>query len=175
MLFQNSLDEGSLADWHQVLNTFKNENDRLSIEIDYDRYGHGEAELAWLDEEITIETRNDTALMTAHRLIDRIVNTIFMNQLPVGHLKFLLDYNDRLIKISHTTVLNRKLFNQSPPENANRVKIMINARVQTTPDMLRSLVKDSVDFFYQEQGISIREKNVTFFKPGVPNPSHRLA
>ena len=174
LLFQNSHEENSLMTWQKLLNTTFNENNRTGIQIDYDRYGRGEAELAWLDEEINIESGNDKALMITHRLVDRLANSVFMNQLPVGHLKFLLDYNDQQIKISHTTILNRKLFNVSPPEKSNSVKIMVNARVQTSPEMLRSLVRDSVDFFSREREIKIREKNVAFFRPGMPKPTNRL-
>jgi G3E family GTPase len=173
LLFQNSLDEKSLSVWLEVLKNSGDSFNRTSIDIDYNRYGRGEASLAWLDEEIEISSQNNTALMITHQLLGRLTHSLFINQLPVGHLKFFLEYNDQQIKISHTVVLNRKLFDSSPPEKTNRVHILINARVQTNPEFLRTLVKDSLDYFSSEPGISIKEKKVEFFKPGLPNPMHR--
>ncbi|MEP7251902.1 MAG: GTP-binding protein, partial [Ginsengibacter sp.] len=58
ILYQNSLSEENVKYWLTVCGDFKNFSLRPALEIDYDVYGAGEAELAWLDEEIGIVTKN---------------------------------------------------------------------------------------------------------------------
>lgn len=173
LLFQNSLDPFSVNHWLELLDsTVRDEHH--SLEIDYEKYGRGEANLAWLDEEIEIESDRNTALMTAHKLMDHLTNTIAMNGLPIGHLKYFLHYNNQSVKISYTTILNRNLFRISPPDYANKVQMMINARVQTSPEWLRAMVEETVQHISSEPGIAICEKNISSFSPAFPRPTHRF-
>ncbi|HEY2347852.1 MAG TPA: GTP-binding protein, partial [Puia sp.] len=52
ILYQNSLNGNSIKQWLSVCEGFQSSAFRPSLDIDYNIYGAGEAELAWLDEEI---------------------------------------------------------------------------------------------------------------------------
>jgi G3E family GTPase len=52
ILYQNSFEENNIEKWMSVLEQFE-PSDRASLDIDYDMYADGEAQLAWLDESMT--------------------------------------------------------------------------------------------------------------------------
>ena len=75
-----------------------------TIDIDYVKYGKGEANLAWLDEEIEIITADNSSVEKAYNFIRNITKDIVQKGLTVGHLKYFLSFNDQSIKISYTTI-----------------------------------------------------------------------
>ncbi|HLF34243.1 MAG TPA: GTP-binding protein [Cyclobacteriaceae bacterium] len=174
ILYMNSLETGSVNVWVGAIGYMSMLGKRKSLDIDYNVYGAGEANLAWLDEEIEISSNDGSALMVAHKLIYRLANSIHMNGLPIGHLKFLLNYNGLTDKISYTAVLNRNMLKISTPARSDEVRLLVNARVQTSPEILKSIVESVISPFKSESDIEITEKNVSDFKPGFPKPTHRI-
>jgi hypothetical protein len=60
------------------------------------------------------------------------------------------------------------------PLEGNKIILMVNARVQTSPETLRSIVYDVVCEANKKPLIEIREHCVSAFQPGFPNPTHRF-
>jgi G3E family GTPase len=86
LLFQNSLDKESLNKWIEIINTEQKNQVHKSIDIDYVMYGKGEANLAWLDEEIEIISSDNSSLEKTYGFIKRLSDDIMNKKLPVGHL-----------------------------------------------------------------------------------------
>ena len=93
ILYQNSLDEGSVNEWIDTLNLTRKGKVHKSIDVDYVKYGAGEANLAWLDEEIEIVTSNNSSVELAYNFISNLSAEIDRRKLPVGHLKYFLSFN----------------------------------------------------------------------------------
>ncbi|CAD5281475.1 MULTISPECIES: GTP-binding protein [unclassified Imperialibacter] len=175
-LFQNSLDEGSVRGWLNELEANGDSNKLTPLDIDYAKYGKGEAELAWLDEQITIKTSHGTATKVAIDFIEGLTSSIKRQQLTIGHLKLMITSNGRQRKISFTTVSSpaaetnelRTFFGQS-----NEVQLTVNARVQTAPEVLRGLLEVELGLLRTVDTI-ISEENIVFFQPGFPTPTHRI-
>ena len=174
LLFQNSLSSASVSDWIYVISQPGEKKEHTSIDIDYDIYGAGEANLAWLDEEIEFKSNDNSALKTSSDFIDNLTNTIIEENLPIGHLKFLLSYNNKSVKISFTTLVEKKKLVIETSEKVGTVHLIVNARIQSTPEKLRQMVVDEIDRLQQIDNISIQEKCVSCFSPGFPNPTHRF-
>lgn len=173
ILFQNSRDISSVEKWIDVLDSIQQNNDRTSIEIDYNIYGQGEANLAWLDEEIEILTTDNTALQVAQKLMNMLVQAIDERKLPIGHLKFLTTYDGESHSTSYTTILDKSESHDSD-ETVDTVRLVLNARVQTTPEILHSILQQVVGNLGSLKSTIINEKNLSLFKPGFPIPSHRI-
>lgn len=173
LLFQNSNDPASAAGWLDALAAGEPSNPK-SIDVDYEKYARGEANLAWLDETIDIGSDRGEALMMAHKFIERLVHSITMKGGPIGHLKFLLQYNGQSVKVSYTSVVSRSLFRDLPPELAGSVKMLINARIQTSPKILKDLVEEVLSSLKNEPGITFRVEAASAFSPGFPRPTHRI-
>jgi Ni2+-binding GTPase involved in maturation of urease and hydrogenase len=175
LLFQNSLDNASVKKWIEAIHSAPPLMEHKTIAVDYNKYGKGEANLAWLDQSIEFMSDNNSALRAAGQFIDDLVNSVWSKPLPVGHLKFLLSYNNQSQKLSYSTIpLNdRQRINVSEP--CNRVHLMVNARIQALPGELRSLVVDAVNRIRSECHIEIAESHVSFFRPGFPKPTYRFS
>jgi len=131
VLYQNSLNNKSIEQWLQALEQYSVE-EHQTIEVDYEKYGGGEANLTWLDEEIEFVSEKQEALQEANIFIDSLIDELFERKLPVGHLKFLLKYNGKSKKISYTTVFTENSHFDSN-EKTDRVKLIVNARIQISP------------------------------------------
>jgi len=174
ILFQNSLDNSSVSQWIDVIDKSKKGQVHKSIDIDYNIYGAGEANLAWLDEEIEITSSNNSSVELAYSFIKELSIDIVKKELPIGHLKFYLSFNDQSLKISHTTILDKTIHEPKTFEKANTVHLLVNARIQATPDVLREVLFDGLDRLKSKEGVTIDEKFLSYFQPGFPNPTHRM-
>ncbi len=175
LLFQNSLSSASVLDWINVLNQPGNAMEHNSIEVDYAIYGAGEANLAWLDEEIEFNGNDNTILKIVSDFIDNLSNTIIAEELPIGHLKFLLTHSNTSHKISFTTLAEKNRQGFDTVGEARTVHLIVNARIQSSPEKLRQLVVDEINRLNSVGSITIQEKCVSCFSPGFPNPTHRIA
>jgi len=145
-----------------------------SIEVDYDKYAVGEANLAWLDEEIEIVTTNNSALEIAFDFIGSFTACLAQKSLTIGHLKFYLTSNDESLKISFTSLSDKRILNAFNNTKSNKVNLLVNARIQTDPTDLRKITTDILNLIRSHNQVSIIEQNVSFFKPGYPKPTHRI-
>lgn len=171
ILYQNSFDKTHIARWLDTLDTTAFTPDLPSLEIDYDTYGAGEAKLAWLDQQLEIESPSQQARHAALALCKLIAQT----RHPIGHLKFLLDGHT---KISYTATSAQDPNVAAPdiatPQPAATATLLINARIQTTPETLSKYVKAALRSIEQRYACSIRTLTESCFQPGYPRPTHRL-
>lgn len=176
LLFQNSLDQSSVDEWLSVLDSFIPNRERRAMDVDYNIYGKGEANLSWLDEEIEFISERKDAVSTALNFVDKVYSYAKDNYLPVGHLKFFLSTPDESLKISFTTLIwNENWKDTIKLKESGNVKLMVNARIQTSPEKLREIVSDAVRSFSSDSTLKVKEENISYFQPGFPNPTHRFA
>ena len=174
IVYQNSLSEEHVKYWLTVCKDFENPALRPTLEIDYANYGSGEAELAWLDEEIGIVTRNKTAMVAGYALMNKIYDEIIKHGYPISHLKFLIDDGREQTKISFTSMAIQAVQCKGNYVKTDRIKMLINARVQTSPDQLQKIIADAIDDIEVLTGSKIIENILAVFQPGFPHPTHRI-
>lgn len=173
-LFQNSLQQADVSKWLDTMMNYSG-TERNSLEIDYDKYGAGEAKLAWLDDEITITAEHLNAEELATALINKIYGKIKGQYLPIGHLKFLMRSGGWQRKISFTS-LNEPLLKQTAsPRQLDRLNLLINARVQASPGELSKIINDAYTDIMQSQSCYIESKKRAAFQPGFPRPAYRIS
>ena len=118
----------------------RNDAGNKLIDIDYDVYAHGEAVLGWL---------NGTVALNGEKTDWDIFITSFMKDLcacfekenlPTGHVKAILENEEKVVIVNFTggipTVTARGTAGSS-----EKCKLTINARVETSPENLNSLVR----------------------------------
>ncbi|MDQ2864028.1 MAG: CobW-like GTP-binding protein, partial [Bacteroidota bacterium] len=174
--YQNSLSKKSIRQWMQLTNNnFHNTSLRSTLDIDYDIYGAGEAELAWLDEELGIVTKGNSAVAAGYLLIHKIYSQLTEHNYPIGHLKFLMDDGKEQRKISFNAIAAYPDVDMRPYTETDRIILLINARVQMLPVSLEKIVADAIIETEFSAGCRIIESNLSAFKPGYPRPTHRIA
>jgi G3E family GTPase len=174
ILFQNSLNKESIRKWINDLNNYKTPGHRKSLDLDYDIYGDGEAKLGWMDAELTIITADQSAYEVTVTLIKKFYSRITGLQLPIGHLKFLIDDGTEKTKISYTTTRQEKIKKIKSLKRTNNVHLLINARVQTEPDKLKRILNSVITSVTATLEVTITTNHLSFFKPGFPKPTHRV-
>jgi G3E family GTPase len=164
VLYQNSFDNDHILRWLQTLEQLSHRSDALpSLNIDYDLYGAGEAQLAWLDQQLVIESPSLDAQKAALTLIHHLSQTNH----PIGHLKCLLDGTTKLSFTSTGTTGHT-------PHPAASASLLVNARIQTTPATLSELIAKAIQVTEQQHDCTIRTLTASCFQPGFPRPTHRI-
>ena len=169
--YQNSFNSDDIEEWLKRLTDFQPEIVQQPLDIDYEIYGSGEAKLAWLDEELEIKSTENNAMECSASLINSIFNKIKEWDYSIGHLKFLIN-NGTKVSFTSTTPVNYVF--QVKTEKASIATVLINARVQTTPERLSKIVSDVIEKEEIRSSCKIFVKSLSSFKPGFPKPTYRI-
>jgi Ni2+-binding GTPase involved in maturation of urease and hydrogenase len=172
LIFQNTLNQVHIQHWISTLETLPKRR-RDSLDIDYQIYGKGEAEMAWLDEEINIQTDDFSAMEQALIFIGLMIDEIKQREISIGHLKFLLKGDGFSHKISFTTIFENDWKIDLPVLNTRNILIMINSRIETTPESACEIVNLGISAI-SVSGVSVTVIHEQAFQPGFPNPTHRI-
>jgi Ni2+-binding GTPase involved in maturation of urease and hydrogenase len=163
-LSQSSLTAEGVAPWLGMLQAGQGLLPRVSLEIDYARYGHGEAQLAWLDEEAALP---DAA--AARAAITAALAALKARGAGVGHLKFLLHAGDFETKISFPTLDEPGWEAQIPDGLSGPARLLVNARVEMPAEELRALFAGVLG------AAGAEETGVSYFHPKEPKPTWRMS
>ncbi len=169
--YQNSFDTNNIQEWLKLLNDFKPETALQSLNIDYDIYASGEAKLAWLDQEIEVYSVDNNAIENTVCLINSIFNKIKEKNYNIGHLKFLINEDT---KVSFTSATPVTYAYKVKSQKAATATLLINARVQITPETLSSIVTTAIEEEERKSSCKIFIKSLSSFKPGYPKPTYRI-
>ena len=172
ILFQNSLNNNNVQQWINCFNE-AHSSERKSLELDYEVYGSGEARLAWLDASVQINSNKSAASNVALLLAEIIYQKIKDQQYAIGHLKYLINDGVEQFKISYTATSNEK--NLPADRISNKASVLINARVQTSPEALEKIIHEAINEAALKTNSRLRMQSISAFKPGFPKPTHRFA
>ncbi len=145
-----------------------------SLAIDYDTYGSGEAELAWLDARIRLRCSGAGAAATGavEAVLAGIARGLADRGAPIGHVKALIECGGATVKVSLTAG------DAGPPRVPGlgdaRVSLLLNARAQIAAEELRRIVQGALDAAAAEHGFLYEVDEEEAFHPGRPNPTHRV-
>ena len=173
-IYQNSLERGSVREWTSLLEDFQPKA-RKSLNLDYVIYGAGEAELGWMDAEVGISSMEQYAVSSAITLVNKIYSQINELRLSIGHLKFFIDDGVHQKKVSFTSMTNRSILeNELIGFNSRKIKLIINARVQSEPGQLEKILTDAIRELGIQTNCEVTENKMVAFKPGYPKPTYRI-
>ncbi|WP_321343751.1 GTP-binding protein [uncultured Draconibacterium sp.] len=155
--------------WLKLLETNTKAGQRI-IEIDYDKYAEGEAVLGWLNGSVTLSGKADWNKFVAD-LLGNLAAKIDEMHIGVGHIKILLE-NDKEYISGNITGSSKTLSIRGKLSNSDSVQLTINARVETTPEELDRLIKETLEGV-TDTDIVTTIKAWKFLCPGYPKPTHR--
>jgi Ni2+-binding GTPase involved in maturation of urease and hydrogenase len=142
------------------------------VEMDYDIYAEGEAVLGWLNTELLLASEMEVDWATWFRkMISNLAAEIDKQNLVVGHVKAIIQADSASLLANITGTKETLEFRGKINPGCN-AKITINARVQTQPEVLETLVfkvfNRSLDWQGERHLISLNT-----LSPGRPNPTYR--
>lgn len=171
VLYQSSTELADIKVWVENLNA-ANVLSRSALDINYNIYGEGEAELAWLDMQFDLYSDSGDAWKRAGELVKEIHEGIVSQSLPIGHLKFLIDDGVRKYKLSYTMIEKAEAIPDF--STSRKLRILLNARVETEPEKLREIIYSNLIKLSVTMNFRFLIDHVSVFKPGFPTPTHRL-
>jgi len=143
-------------------------------DIDYARYGAGEAQLAWLDETVTLHVAEGQGRAVALYWIGAVVEALRQQRVAVGHLKFLVRDRAGDAKVSFLTLDEVGWEQAVPALTGAQVTLLVNARAEIGAPALRDLVARAVHQTEMATGATLDESEIAFFHPRFPHPTHRM-
>jgi Ni2+-binding GTPase involved in maturation of urease and hydrogenase len=149
---------------------------RKILDIDYDIYAEGEAELGWLNSSVHLKAANSFALdELLLEVVRGLQSALATEGAEVAHLKAIGLWEGffgvaNLVSTGGEAVL-------SLPSNcqAQEVDLIVNARVAMDPAELRRHVEAVVQIATHHRSAQVSDAKTQSFRPGRPTPTHRYA
>ena len=163
--------ETGIDNWLEDVMTC-NEAGKRIVDIDYDIYANGEAVLGWLNGTIILHGENTDWDKFTHNFLINLSKKLDNENYPVGHIKVISENKNRFI-VGNITGKSDTITMRGSAGQCEDIKLIINARVETTPDKLDSIVKETLSAItnnkYTENVLAWR-----FLQPGRPQPTYRF-
>jgi G3E family GTPase len=162
-----------VAEWLETISGVSN-GGRKILDMDYDTYARGEAELGWLNASIALVARKETDWEGfARELICRIQQGLASHNAEIGHLKLLISGQEGQVAANVTNIREMPMVQSSLRMGSGAVSLIINTRALIEPQLLQSIVQRLVRSVAGET-IEVTESNMQSFKPAYPQPTHRF-
>jgi G3E family GTPase len=149
---------------------------RRILDIDYDTYAEGEAELGWLNSAVAVQAPVPFHLDDLLLDVVRRLQTVFTSLgAEVAHLKA-IGLADGSFGVANL-VSNRTAPELSLPSRAQiaTAEVIVNARVALDPAELREHVRAILLAVGKDRQATIEDRQTQSFRPGRPQPTHRYA
>lgn len=147
---------------------------RKILDIDYDVYAAGEAELGWLNSSIRL--RSDTPFDLDHFLLEVVANLRTALQptgAEVAHLKAIGLWEGFFGVANLVSNENKPELSLASHCQVRDADLIVNARVAIDPADLQQLVQRVVGDVARSAQIQSEELQTQSFRPGRPTPTHR--
>jgi hypothetical protein len=145
------------------------------VELDYDVYAEGEAELGWLNCSLQVAADQEFSL---DELLLKIVEHLRVSLGEIGaeaaHLKAIglwEGFYGVANLVSSETAVQLSLPADCTTKYAD---LVINARVATSPEVLQQHVESTVLAVCESLGATAEFRQTRSFRPGRPEPTHRM-
>lgn len=149
---------------------------RKILDIDYDVYAEGEAELGWLNSSVRLSAAIPFSLdQLLLDIVTRLQTELKTTGAEVAHLKA-IGLWEGFFGVANL------VSNQSQPElslpsgcQVSEVDVIVNARVAIDPVELEKHVRRVVEHAASQRIATCRFQKTQSFRPGRPTPTHRYA
>lgn len=148
---------------------------RRVLEIDYDVYAEGEAELGWLNSSVRLTAKEPFDLdQLLVDLIGRLKAALAAGNYEAAHLKA-IGLWEGFFGVANLVSSGLEPELSLPSRcQVREVDLVVNARVACDPDQLKTLVDQAIRDVAAARSATVTEGQTQSFRPGRPMPTHRL-
>lgn len=144
------------------------------MDVDYDVYADGEAELGWLNATVAVTAEQPLPIDdVAVRTIDLIRERLESLDAEPAHLKILCSSGTQVAVANLVSSDTATMLSVSSQSGGNPLTLIINARVCLAPDALQQTIIDAVQTLGTEFQAAPTIESVESFRPGRPVPTYR--
>ena len=146
------------------------------MNVDYDIYAEGEAELGWLNCRAEINAHDGAFQLDslAQQIVERIRDKLASHHAETAHLKVLAEAND------HSAIANLVgsdvdvELSVASHTRAQQATLVVNARVVSAPELLDQIVVAALNEVSNSLPARVEVHDMQRFRPGRPTPTHRV-
>ena len=148
---------------------------RRMMDVDYDIYAQGEADLGWLNSQIAIDAENPIDLDNfLIKLIGQLQSDFANLSAETAHLKAIGLWEGHYGVANLISSFDEPVLSLASNCQSKSIEVVVNARVAIAPEILTKLVRDAVAKvaigFHAKADI----RTLQSFRPGRPVPTHRI-
>jgi len=149
---------------------------RRVLDIDYDIYADGEAELGWLNSNISVQSDSEFSMdQVLLDIINRLQESLAEVGAETAHLKAIGLWEGFFGVANLISSENQPELSLASNQNARSFALIVNARVVCDPEVLEKLVLAAVGEACRSIGATAEFRETRSFRPGRPVPTHRFA
>jgi hypothetical protein len=148
---------------------------RSLMEVDYERYGVGEALLGWLNATVAIAAGlpGVDGAELLHRVADGVMDGLEHGRIEVAHFKMALeDEGGAVLRVQVTCREEKLAFAGGLDGAVKNGCLLLNLRAEAKPEEMAEIV--SRELAKALAGIQHEMAEFACFKPGQPVPTHRV-
>lgn len=177
-IFEVSARQGDgLEAWFETL-LAEESPETPTMEIDYALYGEGEALLGWLNATLRLKSRHD---LDGNAWIRDLASSFQERLLALGaevaHLKMTLAPSGGMKDLALVNLVNLDFVpevGESLQAPVRDGQLVINLRAEASPETLRQCLDEAITASSDVEGLTLDLEHVEHFRPGQPDPIHRV-
>ena len=148
---------------------------RRILDIDYDTYADGEAELGWLNSSMRIKASDSFALDDLLvEIVARLKESLQQTGAETAHLKCIGLWEGFFGVANLISSEDQPELSLASNCDAKTVDVIVNARVACDPESLEQQVREAITAVCQSRGAESEYRQTQSFRPGRPEPTHRI-
>jgi Ni2+-binding GTPase involved in maturation of urease and hydrogenase len=151
--------------------------DRTPLEIDYDTYADGEAELGWLNAQLEVADHRGTFALDemVHSILSGLAQRLNAADAETAHVK-VLGQSDTATAIGNLVASSAECeLSQRSSAQVAKAQVVLNARVATAPELLEAMVRETLTDISRTSEVAIDVQQLQCFQPGRPVPTFRIS
>jgi Ni2+-binding GTPase involved in maturation of urease and hydrogenase len=148
---------------------------RKILDIDYDIYAAGEAELGWLNSSIQVTA---AAPFAVDALLLTVVTRLREALAPLGEVAHLKAIGLSEVSFGVANLVSNHMepeLSLSSKGSVKELDLIVNARAAVDPALIEAAVRREVPAACAAQGATATVHTMQSFRPGRPQPTHRYA
>ncbi len=149
---------------------------RRLMDVDYDIYAEGEAELGWLNSQLTLSAKSPFDLdqfMLA--LLQRMQGELALIAAETAHLKIIGLWEGYYGVANLVSSFSGPVLSLPSSCQTRQAQVVVNARVATAPENLTRVVRDCIESEAANIDAVATINTLQSFRPGRPVPTHRIS
>ena len=147
------------------------------MDVDYDLYAEGEAELGWLNGTVLVKKSDGKFQLDdlALDVVSRLQAALERAQAEPVHLKILAQSGASVAVANIVDSAAKAELSQASRATVSSASMNVNARVIVDPLVLETIVRDEINTYSETNGFSCVFDRIQRFRPARPTPTHRFS
>ncbi len=147
------------------------------MDVDYERYGVGEAMLGWLNGAADVSGEDFDGNAFLLFLARAIQTRLAIEGAEVAHLKMVLSPAGEPYELAACNLVRQDAepeLSHTLADPLDDATLLINCRAAGDPEILRAAVTGALEETETHFAVSLTQGPLEYFKPGQPVPEHRV-